>query len=410
MDENKKREPQLLNVPLGAQDLCPTQLETPLFGSRPARPAIHMATVYHCDSPEEADHRLGGCLPGYVYQRDGHPNADLLAEKCRRLHRADQAVVTSSGMSATALAMLSQLQSGDHVLLSHRLYGRTTQLVQTELARLGIRCSTTDMGDLEATRAAMQPATRMLVVETISNPMLHVADLPRLAEIAHQHSAILVVDNTFASPIVCRPLEHGADLVVESLTKIINGHGDVTMGLLCGASRRWERVPSALASWGMTTNPMACWLAERGMTTLHLRVTAASGNAWELARRLKSSSLVQSVFYPGLDGTDLPTGLLTDGNGHPLGGNMLTFKLAKGHTATQFMNRCRQIPFCPSLGDMNTMLSHPATTSHRSLSPAQREALGICERTIRLSIGIESVDYLWSSLETALTAADSVHP
>ena len=400
MEEYKK--------PIEAQDLCPTQFDTPLFGSRPARPSIHMSAVYHCDSPEDADLKLGGQREGYVYQRDGHPNAHQLAEKCRLLHRADHAVVTSSGMSATALAMLSQLQAGDHVLLSHRLYGRTTKLVEQEFSRFGVSCSTVDMHDLNETREAVLPSTRMLVVETISNPMLQVANLPDLADIAHRHSAVLMVDNTFASPIVCRPHDLGADLVVESLTKIINGHGDVTMGLLCGADHCWDRVNEALASWGMTTNPMACWLAERGIATLQLRVAAASRNAMQLANRLESHPRVAETYYPGLRPAAESNRIFLNGTSGPLYGNMLTFKLAGDLTAAQFMERCHQIPFCPSLGDMNTMLSHPATTSHRSLSPEQLNELQICDRTIRLSIGIESPDYIASAIDQALADHNSV--
>ena len=274
-------------MPDRVRDLCPRNLELPLFGSRPSRTPIYPAAVYRCESTDQANRRLGGQEPGYVYQRDRHPNADVVAEKCRQLHHAQWAYVTASGMSAIALAALAHLKSGDHVVISDRLYGRTRVLLQDEGSRLGIQSTTADLLDQESAKAAIGNNTRMMVVETISNPMLRVADLRGLAALAHNANALLLVDNTFASPVICRPLEWGADLVVESITKIMNGHGDLMMGLLCGGEGRAAdlagRCGSVLASWGLASSPFDCWLAERGLGTLYHRVTAASQTAQWLA-------------------------------------------------------------------------------------------------------------------------------
>lgn len=395
----------------GLQELCPETEEISLFGSRPSRNAIHTSTAYICSSPDEANMKLGGQLEGYVYQRDGHPNADSLAGKCRRLHEADHAVVTSSGMSATALAIVSQLAGGDHVLLSSRLYGRTSTLVQTELVRFGVTSSIVDMSDLESVEKLAPPKTRLLMVETISNPDLRVVDLRDLARVAHRMGTLLLVDNTFASPVVCRPLELGADLVVESLTKMMNGHGDVTMGLLCARGDVWERVPGALASWGMTAGPFDCWLAERGLSTLFLRMSAASENAQKIASQLTQMAAIESVSYPGLEShVDHRTATSQFGRhqNQTLFGNMVTIHLGGGtEAASRFIRAASEIPFCPSLGELSTTLSHPASTSHRSYSDEQLQSLGISGGTIRLSIGLESPEFILEAIKETVVAMDS---
>ncbi len=355
--------------------------------------------------------KLSGHLEGYVYQRDGHPNADSLSAKCRQLHEADHAVVTSSGMSAIALAIVSQLAGGDHVLLSHRLYGRTSTLLQTELVRFGVTSSIVDMGEFASVQQQAPANTKMLIVETISNPDLRVVDLGELSHVARRIGALLLVDNTFASPIVCRPLALGADLVVESLTKMMNGHGDVTMGLLCARGDVWDRVPAALSSWGMTAGPFDCWLAERGLSTLFLRMSTASQNAKKIASQLTQMAAIESVSYPGLDlHADFRTATAQFGScrEETLYGNMVTIRLGGGwEAATRFIRAAREIPFCPSLGELSTTLSHPASTSHRSCSDEQLRSLGISGGTIRLSIGLESPEFIQEAIQAAVVAMDS---
>ncbi len=396
------------------QDLCPANIQLPTSDSRPSRNPIFPAVVYQCDSIEQADQRLSGKEGGYVYLRDGHPNADILAEKCRQLHAAEKAVVTSTGMSAIALAVVSQLQSGDHILLSNRLYGRTTRLIQEEASRLGIESSVANFSEVLGIESAVQKNTRMLIVETISNPLLRVVDLHAAAELAHANNAILLVDNTFASPMICQPLGLGADLVVESLTKIMNGHSDVMLGLLCGHRRHWQRVESAIASWGFNSSPMDCWLAERGLSTLYARLSLASATAMWIAEQLESMPEISQVIYPGLAShTDHATAAAQFGRSQGSKtaneikySHLISMQLNGGaEAADRFIRRSTEIAFCPSLGELSTTISHPASTSHRGLTTQQRERLGIYPGTIRLSVGLESREMIMSAIQDALEKA-----
>ncbi|HEX5443664.1 MAG TPA: PLP-dependent transferase, partial [Pirellulales bacterium] len=225
--------------------------------------------------------------------------------------------------------------------------------------------------------------------ETISNPVLRVANLAALAELAHACGAALVADNTLAGPAVCRPLEWGADWVIESLTKSMNGHSDVVLGLLCGASARWERVPAVLSTWGLASAPMDCWLALRGMGTLAVRVERACANAQAVAEALIRSDKVSAVHYPGLAAH--PDHALARRQFGERFGSMVTFTLGGGLDAARaFITAVEEIPFCPSLGELSTTLSHPESTSHRGIPAADRAALQITGGTIRLSVGIES--------------------
>ena len=385
------------------RDICPRGDRLPQSPSSPHAPPIWPATVWRCDSPAQALALLGGDPPGFVYQRDAHPNADLFTEKCRELHGAECAAATSSGMAAMSLAVLSQIERGDHLIVSDQLYGRSLDLLVDQTARLGATTTVLDTCDLPAVAAALRPQTKLLAVETITNPLLRVSDIRALAELAHGAGALLLVDNTFASPAICRPLSLGADLVLESVSKIINGHSDVMLGLLCGGRSLWERVPAMSSIWGLASSPFDCWLAARGMTTLALRIGAASENALAVASRLAEHPRVEQVRYPGLEAHPdhaLAAAQLQGGCGW-----MTTFDLHGGETAVnRFIAASASIPFCPSLGEVSTTLSHPASTSHRQFTADQLEQLGIRSGTIRLSVGIESPEYILAALEEALAA------
>jgi cystathionine beta-lyase/cystathionine gamma-synthase len=382
-------------------DLCPRPPHLPSQPTRPHAPTIFPASVYECDSPLQADALLGGRATGYVYSRDGHPNADQLAEACRALHGAERAAVTGSGMAALAAVALSQLQTGDHVVVSRHLYGRSLALLTGELQRLGVNSTVVDACDLDATAAAVQPATKLLVAETVTNPILRVSDIAALAEIAHRGGAKLLVDNTLASPALCRPVEYAADLVIESLTKIMNGHSDVLLGLLCGPASLWERVPGVISTWGLAAGPFDCWLALRGLQTLALRADRASANALALAEWLRTQPRIAKVHYPGL--ADHPDHALAVPQLGGRFGSMVTIDLVGGRRAAdQFIAAARRVPFCPSLGELSTTLSHPQSTSHRGLTEEQRAALGITPGTVRLSIGIESPEFIVEAIAEGL--------
>lgn len=382
-------------------DICPRPDFVPPLDTAPLAPPLYTAAVYRCQSPQQAAGILAGDLPGYVYSRDGHPNADLLAEKCRQLHGAERAIVCGSGMSALAAAALALLEQGDHVVVSNQLYGRSLYLFTHEIGRLGVRSTVVDVCDLAATRAAVQDRTRLIVAETITNPLLRVADLAALAEIAQARGAALLVDNTFAGPLVCRPAALGAELVQESLTKIINGHSDVLLGVLCGRAQRWSRVTQAAVTWGLTASPFECWMASRGLATLAVRSQRANENALAAAEFLCTRGEVEATHYPGLPAH--PDHALARRQFARGFGSIVTFTLRGGRAAAErFISAARQIPFCPSLGDLSTTLSHPESTSHRTLAPQAREALGISGGTIRLSLGIESKEAVLDALQEAL--------
>jgi cystathionine beta-lyase/cystathionine gamma-synthase len=344
---------------------------------------------------------LEGEAAGYVYSRDGHPNADMLAEQCRKLHRAERAALVATGMGALAVIVLAELQQGDHIVVSHQLYGASLDLLVGEAARMGITTTVVDTSDLAATQAALIERTRLLVVESISNPLLRVADVAELAELAHGAGARLVVDNSFASPALFRPIEHGADWVMESVTKMMSGHSDVVLGMVCGREELFARVPRVLSRWGLASSPFDCWLALRGLATMDLRAGKASQNAQQAAEFLDSRREVAWVAYPGLpDHADHELARRQFGGRF---GSMVTYSLHGGRSAAEsFIQAARRIAFCPSLGEFSTTLSHPESTSHRSLSPAEQASLGIDGGTIRLSVGIESAEAICDALAEGL--------
>jgi cystathionine beta-lyase/cystathionine gamma-synthase len=387
------------------EDLCPRPDRLGPQPTEPLVPPIFPAAVYRCSDPQQAADLLSGRLPGYVYSRDGHPNADLLSEKCRELHAAEKACVTGTGMGALAAALLALLQAGDHVVVSDQLYGRSLLLFTSEAARLGISSTIVNACDLQATAAAFAPRTKLLIVETITNPTLRVPDIAALSRLAHDRGAWLLADNTFAGPVVCRPLTLGADLVMESLTKSMNGHSDVNLGLLCGSGTLWERLPLVLSAWGLASSPFDCWLASRGLGTFALRSERSCQNALLVARGLAQERKLEALHYPGLE--QHPDHALARRQFGERFGSMVTFTLAGGTPAAERFIRAvaEQIPFSPSLGDLSTTLSHPESTSHRNLTPDARAALGIFGGTIRLSVGIESPDSILAALTAGFRAA-----
>jgi cystathionine beta-lyase/cystathionine gamma-synthase len=384
-------------------DLCPKPQPLPPLPTRPLAPPIYPTSVWGCDSPQQADALLAGREAGYVYQRDGHPNAYLLAEKLKLLHSAKCGAVTASGMAALSAALLSQVRMGDHAVVGSRMYGKTSSLFVGEAERLGIDATPVDMCDPAAVAAAIRPSTKLILAETIANPLLEVADVASLAEIAHQKNTLLLIDNTFASPILCRPLDLGADLVMESLTKTLNGHSDVILGFLGGREDLWERVPSVISTWGLASGPFECWLAERGLATAHLRIERASQNALVAAEFLQTQRpKVAQVYYPGL--VNHPQHALAKNQFGKLFGTIVTFRLDRGRDAADafIAAAAKRIPFCPSLGELSTTLSHPETTSHRGMTGDQRAALGITGGTIRLSVGTESIEFIREAMVEAL--------
>jgi cystathionine beta-lyase/cystathionine gamma-synthase len=356
--------------------------------SRPLVPPLYQASVYAIPDLDALDQIYAKEAPGFIYARDSHPNAQILAGQLAELEGATWAVVAGSGMAALTAAVLAVAEQGDTILASDRLYGRSTQLLTQELARFGVKTVLLDTNDLVAVQEALDQPARMLLVETISNPLLRVADLPALAWRCKARDCLLLVDNTFATPAVLRPLDLGADFVIESLTKLIGGHSDVTLGAVCGRNGLGERVQQVRSIWGLAVSPFECWLAARGLGTLGLRVEAACANAAALADWLADQPGVSRVLYPGrADHADHALARRLLGGRF---GNMLCFELEGGRAAVnRFMRQAPGVPFSPSLGDVVTTCSHPATTSHRFVTPQERERQGITDGLIRLSVGAE---------------------
>ncbi len=363
--------------------------QPPLGHSVPLVPPLFQSSVYTLPDLDALDRIMNAQAPGFIYARDGHPNARQLADQLSALEGALWTVICGSGMGAISAVALATLQKGDRIVASNRLYGRTTQLFREELPRFGIETTLVDTNDLEEVRSALRQPARLLFVETMSNPLLRVVDLQELVDLAHERECRLVVDNTFATPVLCRPLDYGADYVMESLTKMMGGHSDVTLGSLSGRADLLAETTRTVSIFGLASNPFDCWLAQRGLTTLSLRMKAACANAAALADWLAGQGGVSRVVYPGR--SDHPDHELAGRVLADAFGNMLCFELDSREAVNHFMHRARGIPFSPSLGNTTTTCSHPATTSHRYVSPAEKRRQGITDGLIRLSVGVEEL-------------------
>jgi cystathionine gamma-synthase len=367
--------------------------------------------VYAFESLAQVDAVWEGREPGYVYGRFGTPNHTMLEQTIASLEGGERGLAVASGMGALSAWLMGALRPGDHVVAGHDLYGATTALLREQAPRWGIAVTFVDATDAGAVEAALAPATRAVFVEAVSNPLLRLADLPALGALASRRDLALAVDNTFATPALLRPLEHGATLVHHSATKYLAGHSDVTAGILVGAAGPIEAARAQAVRMGLNLGPFDAWLALRGVRTLALRMERHSANALALARFLQRRPEVARVHYPGLPDHPqhaLARTLLPDGFG-----GMLSFELAGGERAAERLFAAAApagrgaplVAFAPSFGDVTTTWSYPARTSHRPLTGDERAKLGIGPGLIRLSVGIEDVADLEEALDAALRAA-----
>lgn len=373
--------------------------------TRPVVAPLQPSVVYATDDPDALDALYQDGAPGHVYAREGHPNADRLAGMLDRMEGGQGGVVTGSGMAAVAAALLAALKAGDHVVGGDQLYGQSLRMLSQELPRFGIGCSLADPTDAAQVAAAMRPETRLILVEVVSNPTLRVADISGLAELARARGVLLAIDNTFTTPRGFRPFDHGADIVLHSVTKLLAGHADATLGYAVARDSALNAAMRAVATtWGLTPSPFDCWLAERGLLSFELRYDRAEENAARLADHLAGLAGVRRVLYPGR--ADHPdhnrAGALLQGRF----GNMVSFELAGGRAAANaFVRACPNIAFAPTLGDIASTLSHPCSSSHRRMDPEARAALGISEGMFRLSLGVEPVEMLVTEISAAVSAA-----
>jgi cystathionine beta-lyase/cystathionine gamma-synthase len=369
--------------------------------TRPAVPPVYQTSVFAFDSLEQVDQAFGGEEGAFVYSRYGNPTVRALETALAHLEGTEAALVASSGMAALAVAVLSLCGQGDHIIAAQDLYGGTQALFQRDFSRWGIDITFVDAQNIARVEEAIRPNTKLIFVETISNPLMKVADLSRLAALKRGFGITLMVDNTFASPVLCRPSEWGADLVLESLTKYINGHSDVTAGAVMGSKELIERMRPLHTDFGAITSPFDAWLVQRSLQTLKLRLQQHCQNAAALAEFLAAQPKVMKVYYPGLPGH--PQHALAKAQMSCYGG-MLSFVVEGGcYGAGQVIKRLRRVDFVPSLGGTSTTVSHPAKTSHRGMTVMERVRLGIDDGLIRVSAGLEDQEEIRADFAQALT-------
>ncbi len=344
---------------------------------------------------------FAGELPGYVYSRYGNPTVAAVERKLCRLEDGVRALLFSSGVAAIHAALWSTLAPGDRLLAGRDLYGGTAEMLAHILPRHGIEIDRVDLADCDATERALDRRPRAVYLETPTNPRIRVLDAPSIVERARAVEALVIVDNTFATPVLQNPLLWGADLVIHSATKYLGGHSDIVLGAVVAAPTvDADRIEEARRGFGSTPDPFAAWLLNRGLMTLAIRIHAQTASASLLARRLSEHPNVQKVDYPGLPndpGHALATRIM---RGY---GGMLACELRGGlEAARAFMSGLRLFRLASSLGGPESLISHPATSSHAMVSATEREALGIGDGLLRLSVGLEEVEDLADDLDRAL--------
>ena len=361
---------------------------------RPMRPPVHRSTTYAFDTSQDYADVLSGARQGYSYARIDSPTVDAFAEAVAAMEGAGlpdrvRGQAFASGMGALSTVFMALTEAGSHVVASRSIYGNTYSLLDRMLRRFGVRTDFVDITDLDAVREAVRPDTAVLFTETLSNPAMTVSDLPRLARIAREAGAALVVDSTFASPAVCRPLEYGADVVVHSATKYIGGHSDTTGGVAVAAPSLIDRIRSARIDLGPCLAPDEAYLLHRGLETLPLRVQRQCETATAFAAALADHPSVERVDHPSLD-THPQAALAAELFDPGRYGAVVTVHPRGGWEAGMaFADRLRVATIAASLGGTHTLAGHVASTSHRNMNDAELEAAGISPGAVRFSIGLE---------------------
>ena len=375
------------------------QMDPSLFGE--VSIPIFQTSTFAFPSAEEGAARFTGERPGYIYTRVKNPTVDALERCVADLEGAHAAAATASGMGAVSTVCFALLENGAHVVASEVLYGPSRVLIEREFSRFGVQATFVDTTDTKNVVRALRTNTRLVLLETPANPTMGVTDIKATAEIAHDAGAMLAVDNTFASPYLQRPIEHGADVVIESCTKFLNGHADVIGGVVAaGSETLYKRIRSVLTLWGGTMDPHQAWLILRGIRTLPMRLERAQDNAMKLALFLDNHPKVLWVRYPGLP--DHPQHRIARKQMDGFGA-MLCFGVRNGlEGGRTVMNNVRTITLAVSLGGVESLIEHPASMTHTGLSRENRENAGISDELIRLSVGCEDLEDLRDDLAGAL--------
>ena len=366
--------------------------------------ALFLTSGYVYDSAEEAAARFAGEAEGYVYSRYANPTVAMFEARLAALEGAEACMATASGMAAMFGAVACQLSAGDHLVAARQLFGSSHQVITKILPRFGISHTFVDGRDLDAWRAAVRPGTRLFLLETPANPTLDVIDIAAVADIAHAAGARLLVDNVFATPVLQRPLELGADIVFHSATKHIDGQGRCLGGAVLGARDFIdETLMPFLRHTGPALSPFNAWLLLKGLETLKVRVETASATAARIAAFLADRLGPERVRYPFLPGAP---GEALARRQMKAGGTLVSLDLPGGRAqAFAFMNALRLIDISNNLGDAKSLVTHPASTTHRAVEEADRRAQGITEGLVRISVGLEDADDLLADIAAALAAA-----
>ena len=371
----------------------------PLFGS--VAPPIYQTSTFIFRSPEEGAARFAGEEPGYIYTRMGNPTTAMLEANVAVLEEGETALATSSGMSAASTVFFALLSAGDHVVCSASVYGPSRVVLERDFSRFGVEAAMVDTSDLANIRDAMTDRTRLVYVETPANPTLAITDLVGAAEIAHEAGALLVVDNTFLSPILQKPFRFGADIVLHSVTKFLNGHADVVGGVLVFRDDElMKKVRGVLHYLGGTMDPHQAWLVLRGIKTLAMRVRTGQENAKVLADLLANHPAVEVVRYPGLPGHPQADLISRQMDGP---GSLISFDLKGGIEAGRKVLGAVHLPaLAVSLGGVESLIQHPASMTHAAVAPEDRLAAGITDGLVRLAVGCEDREDLVADLRQAL--------
>jgi len=371
--------------------------------------ALYLTSGYVQPSAEAAARRFAGDEDGFTYGRYGNPTVASFEQRLAALEGAEACISTASGMSAILMMCLGLLKAGDHVVCSHSMFGSTIKLIGSDLAKFGVESSFVSQTDVAAWKAAVKPNTRLLFAETPTNPLTEVCDIRALADIAHAAGALLCVDNCFATPALQRPMALGADIVMHSGTKYLDGQGRVMAGALCASQELVTKTfLPVLKSSGMTLAPFNAWVVLKGLETLDIRMRAQSANALALAQWLEAHPSVARVYYPGL--ASHPQHALAMAQQSGCGGAVLSFEV-KGADPEQARTRAFHVldslqvmSLSTNLGDTKTLVAHPASTSHGRLTEAQRQTAGVVQGLIRVAVGLEHLGDIQADLDRGLSS------
>lgn len=362
--------------------------------------ALYLTSSFVFESAAQAAARFAGTEEGNVYSRFTNPTVTMMQQRLAALEGAEACVATASGMAAILATVMALLKAGDHIVSARGIFGASQQMFGTILPRFGIETSFVASGDPAAFQAALRPHTRLLFIETPSNPLTEVFDIAALARIAHAANVLLVVDNCFCSPALQRPLDLGADLVVHSATKYLDGQGRVLGGAVCGSKPLVEEVYKFLRTAGPTLSPFNAWVILKGLETLKIRMQAQSASALELASRLERHPAVVRVFYPGLPSHPQHALAMRQ---QVTGGAIVAFEVRGGRDAAwRVVDHCKMLSITANLGDTKTTITHPASTTHGRITAEARSAGGITEGLLRVAVGLEAVDDIEADLRFGL--------